>query len=455
MTAKALVLVAEDEPRAREALRALLEDEGYRVLCAATGTEASRLIADPALEAALLDVRMPGKDGIAILREIKKQPDPPAVLVMTAYGTSAVAIEAMTLGAFDYLNKPINFSELLIQLERAIENRRRVRELEAYRTEESCAPDSAPEMVGDSPAMQRLYKLIGQVAPTDSTVLIRGESGTGKELIAAALHCHSTRGHRRLAIVNCASIPENLLEAELFGHERGAFTGATQRRIGKFEYANGGTIFLDEVGELAPSTQAKLLRVVQERSIERLGSNLTIPLDVRILAATNRDLEAAVKSGAMREDLYYRLNVVTVVAPPLRERREDIPALARHLLARCAARWKVSVPALLPEACESLHARDWPGNVRELEHCLEHAMILGRGGPIGKEHIGVSDGFESAGAFDSVLLEEGLHEAVAKLERSMIRRALDQTGGNRTRAAEVLKINRRLLYDKLRELDME
>lgn len=453
MRPKAFILIAEDEAQARESLRALLEDEGYQVLCASDGTEASRILNQSAVEAALIDIRMPFKDGLTLLRELKEHPSPPAVLIMTAYGTSAAAIEAMALGAFDYLTKPLNFDELLIQLQRAIEDRRRTSELEAYRIAEDSQQES--EIVGNSPAMQKLYKLVGQVSATNSTVLIRGESGTGKEVVARAIHKHSLRGSRRLVKVNCASIPETLLEAELFGHERGAFTGATQRRIGKFEYAAGGTLFLDEIGELAPSTQVKLLRVLQDYCIERLGSNITIPLDVRILAATNCDLETAVREGRFREDLYYRLNVVTIAIPPLRQRREDILELAPFLLRRSAARLKLQAPTLSEEARELLLSSNWPGNVRELEHCLERALILSRSGIILREHVEVSAGIAAADPADVILPEDGLHGAVAKLERRLIERALDTAGGNRTRAAELLKINRRLLYDKLREYGLE
>jgi len=316
--------------------RALLEDEGYQVLCAADGDEAARILSTKAPEAALIDIRMPGRDGLALLRELRNHPNPPAVLIMTAYGTSAVAIEAMALGAFDYLTKPLNFDELRIQLQRAIENRRRIRELESYRVEEEATLHES-EIVGSSPTMQKLYKLIGQTAPTDSTVLIRGESGTGKEVVARAVHRHSPRASRRMVKVDCASIPETLLERELFGHERGAFTGASQRRIGKFEFADSGTIFLDEIGDVSPSTQVKLLRVLQDHCIERLGSNTLIPLDVRVLSATSRDLEGAVREGRFREDLYYRLNVVSLLIPPLRERREDIVELSSSCCAAAPA----------------------------------------------------------------------------------------------------------------------
>ena len=453
MRTKASILIAEDESQARESLRALLEDEGYKVICAPDGMEASRILSHSTVEAALIDIRMPFKDGLTLLRELKDYPAPPAVLIMTAYGTSAAAIEAMALGAYDYLTKPLNFDELLIQLQRAIEDRRRTSELESYRIEEDAQQES--EIVGSSAAMQKLYKLIGQVSTTDSTVLIRGESGTGKEVVARAIHKHSLRASRRLVKVNCASIPETLLEAELFGHERGAFTGATQRRIGKFEYAAGGTLFLDEIGELAPATQVKLLRVLQDHCIERLGSNLTIPLDVRILAATNCDLESATREGRFREDLYYRLNVVTIRIPPLRQRREDLLELAQFLLRRSALRLKMQTPLLSDEARDIICNSDWPGNVRELEHCLERALILSRAGKILREHMELSASPSAGDPTDSFSLDDGLRGAVAKLERRLIERALASSGGNRTRAAEILKINRRLLYDKLREYGLE
>ncbi len=454
MKHKAAVLVAEDEPQARESLCQLLSEEGYAVEDVSNGNDALQVLSAGSVEAALLDIRMPGKDGLAVLRELRRLDHTPAVLVMTAFGTSSVAIEAMALGAFDYLTKPLNFDELLIQLDRAIENRRRIRELEGFRNEETAALDA--EIIGSSPPMQELYKLIGQVSATDSTVMIRGESGTGKELVARAIHRHSTRSQRRLVTVDCASIPAPLLEAELFGHERGAFTGATQRRIGKFEYANSGTIFLDEIGELAPQLQAKLLRVLQERVIERLGSNVSIPLDVRVIAATNRDLDAAVRDGEFREDLYYRLNVVTLTTPPLRDRRSDIPELAAFLLERCAARLKLPSPQLSDGAQEVLCRGDWPGNVRELEHALERGLILSHGGLVTVDDLDIGRSGESAGdPFDRVPLEEGFHPAVKALERRLIERALWASGGNKTRAAEVLRINRRLLYDKLKEFGLE
>jgi DNA-binding NtrC family response regulator len=448
----ASVLVAEDETAAREALRQLLEDEGYRVLCTGRGDEALQLLEDGRVEAALLDVRMPGRDGLSILRELQRQPNAPAVLVMTSYGSSSVAIEAMTLGAFDYLTKPVNFDELLILLGRAIDNRRRRHDLETYRDEEVATSDF--QLIGSSPPMQAMYKVVGQVAATDCTVLIRGESGTGKELVARAIHHHSLRRDRPLVKVNCAAIPETMLEAELFGHEKGAFTGASARRLGKFEYANGGTILLDEIGDLSPGTQARLLRVLQEHTIERLGSNVTIDLDIRVLAATNRDLEGAVASGSFREDLFFRLNVVTISVPPLRERRGDIPELAEHLAQKSARRLRLPGAVISDEAMDALAKQEWPGNVRELEHAIERALVLS-GTVIRPEHLSASPVLTSADIFDSVPLELGLHEAVGRLERRMLERALEASGGNRSRAADLLKINRRLLYDRLREFGIE
>jgi DNA-binding NtrC family response regulator len=450
MSAGPKILIAEDDARARDYLGALLKDEGYEVESAADGNEAWRLLVAARFEGLLLDVQMPGRDGLTILRELQSVAQPPAVLVMTAYGSSSVAIEAMKLGAYDYLTKPLHFDELLIQLARAVAARGQALELEAYQSEARAEDETS--LVGGGPAMRQVYKLIGQVAPTDSTVLIRGESGTGKELVAKALHAHSSRRDRPLVSVNCAAIPETLLEAELFGHERGAFTGSTGRRRGRFELADGGTIFLDEIGELSAATQVKLLRVLQDRVIERLGSEQSTRLDLRVIAATNRDLEKAVKDGAFREDLYYRLNVVSIAIPPLRERRQDIPELAEHLVRKLARDRRLPLGGLSPEAVELLQTRDWPGNVRELEHALERALILSRGGRVSPEHLLLPN--ETGGAsdpFGGVPLETGMHEAVAALERRLIERALAEAGGNRTRAAQILKINRRLLYDKLQE----
>jgi DNA-binding NtrC family response regulator len=450
----ARILIAEDDAQARQALHDLLLDEGYTVTVAADGAEARGLLeaanGEP-FDVALLDIRMPKLDGLSLLRLLRGEDDAPAVIVMTAYGASSVAIEAMKLGAFDYLPKPLRFDELLLQIERALAARRRERQLDSYRLDEAEAEDA---LIGSSPAMQQVYKLIGQVAPTDSTVLIRGASGSGKELVAREIHRHSRRSEGRFVAVNCGAIPAGLIESELFGHERGAFTGADQRRIGRFEAAQGGTLLLDEVGDLAPETQVRLLRALQERAIERVGSARTIRLDVRVIAATHVDLEEAVRCGAFREDLYYRVNVISVRLPPLCERREDIPELAEALLRRIARRLEIPPATLTPEAVRELQKRAWPGNVRELEHTLERAAVVSRGDAIGPEHLERPDAAAQADPFRHVSLDEGFHPLMKRLERNLIQKALVEADGNRTQAARRLGISRRLLYDKMKQLGL-
>jgi DNA-binding NtrC family response regulator len=343
------VLVAEDDRTARVSLTALVEAAGFRVIAAEDGKTALSLLLHDEPDAALLDIRMPGFDGLEVLRKAREGGSDTAVIIMTAHGDSTAAIEAMKLGAFDYVAKPIDFDTLLPQLRRAIEHRNLARSA-AEDGHANNPPTSAPEsgMIGHSPLMQDVYKRIGQVAASDATVLVRGESGTGKELVVNAIHHNSTRSRGPLIKVNCASIPETLLESELFGHEKGAFTNAMYRRVGRFEEAHQGTLFLDEIGELALALQAKLLRAVQERTIERLGSNVPIRVDLRLVTATARNLEEAVSEGRFREDLYYRLNVVTITLPALRERRQDIPPLVDFFLHRSGR----PVPAIL---LESLH----------------------------------------------------------------------------------------------------
>jgi two-component system, NtrC family, response regulator AtoC len=447
----ATILIAEDERTARISLAGLLETEGFRVLTAENGTEALSLLLTEEPEAAILDIRMPGMDGLTVLRRAREGGSDSALILMTAQGDSSTAIDAMKLGAFDYVSKPLDFKLLLAQVERAIEQRRLARELKA-------APSAGPvaaiskTMVGHSPAMQHVYKLIGQVATSDATVLVRGESGTGKELVVNAIHHNSARAQGPLIKVNCASIPETLLESELFGHEKGAFTNALFRRIGRFEEANKGTLFLDEIGEMAPALQSKLLRALQERIIERLGSNTPIPVDIRLVTATSRDLERAVNEGSFREDLYYRLNVVAIPLPPLRERLQDIPALVQHFLNRSGSRVSITAPALA-----LLCDYHWPGNVRELENVVERTLVLARSGVITEDEIQLRTLTEPADMkwSDVAPLEEGLKANVAVLEKALIERALRQAQGNKTRAAEILGVHRRLLYEKIREYGLE
>jgi two-component system response regulator AtoC len=442
---KERIVIAEDERAARHSLAGLLQAEGFEVLLAEDGAQAFSLINSEQPDVVLLDVRMPKLDGLEVLQKLREEGSDSAVIVMTAYEDSRIVIEAMKFGAFDYVSKPLDSRQLLAQIGRAIEYRRLARTLKAGQP-----PLQArlAGLIGHSPGMQRVYKLIGQIAPADSTVLVRGESGTGKELVVNALHHYSPRSGKPLIKVNCASIPETLLESELFGHEKGAFTNALYRRIGRFEEASGGTLFLDEIGDLASSLQAKLLRALQERTIERLGSNVPIHVDIRLIAATSRDLERAVAEGAFREDLYYRLNVVTIFIPPLREHRQDIPALVEHFLGR--AQKPVSIT---PEALALLCAYDWPGNVRQLENAVERAIVLARNGVITEEQIELSPNPYHARQDwrEQLPLHEGYKAVVGGVEKALVERALREAQGNKTRAAEILGIQRRLLYEKMRE----
>lgn len=447
----ATILIAEDEKTARLSLTGLFESEGYHVLIAENGTDALSLLLTEEPEAAILDIRMPGLDGLTVLRRAREGGSDSAFIVMTAQGDSGTAIDAMKLGAFDYVSKPLDFKVLLRQVERAIGQRRLARGLKAAPAD-GPVPAIAKTMVGHSPAMQHVYKMIGQVATSDATVLVRGESGTGKELVVNAIHHNSARAKGPLIKVNCASIPETLLESELFGHEKGAFTNALFRRVGRFEEANKGTLFLDEIGELAPALQSKLLRALQERTIERLGSNTTVPVDIRLVTATSRDLERAVNEGSFREDLYYRLNVVAIPLPALRERRQDIPALVQYFLSRNGNRVSITAPALA-----MLCDYHWPGNVRELENVVERTVVLARSGVITEDEIQLQARPRAAGAkwSDLAPLEDGLKANIAALERALIERALRQAQGNKTRAAEILGVHRRLLYEKIREYGLE
>ena len=446
------VLVAEDERAARVSLTALVEAAGFRVISAEDGRTALSLLLHDEPDAALLDIRMPGIDGLEVLRKAREGGSDSAVIIMTARGDSTAAIEAMKLGAFDYVAKPIDFDTLLPQLRRAIEHRKLARSA-AEDGHVNTPPTSAPEsgMIGHSPLMQDVYKRIGQVAASDATVLVRGESGTGKELVVNAIHHNSTRSRGPLIKINCASIPETLLESELFGHEKGAFTNAMYRRVGRFEEAHQGTLFLDEIGELAPALQAKLLRAVQERTIERLGSNVPIRVDLRLITATARNLEEAVSEGRFREDLYYRLNVVTITLPPLRERRQDIPSLVDFFLHRSGR-----PVSMTPAALQKLCSHNWPGNVRELENTVERARVLAPAGVIDAAEIQLAQRVDSIPVHwaDAVPIEGGWKKCVAILERSMVERAMTLAGGNKSKAAEILGIHRRFLYEKLREFGM-
>ena len=443
----ATILIAEDERTARLSLAELFESRGYRVVQAADGADALSALHNNSVDAALLDIRMPAIDGLKVLERARQSGVKAPVIVMTAHGDSGTVIDAMRLGAYDYIAKPVDFDQLLAQVGRAIS--RRKASCEAAPRDE--APDSAkPVIIGYSPAMQHVYKLIGQVAATDVTVLVQGETGTGKELVVNAIHHNSVRSRGPLVKVNCAAIPESLLESELFGHEKGAFTNALNRRIGRFEQANGGTLFLDEIAELTAALQAKLLRAVQEKTIERLGGGAPIQVDLRLITATSRNLEQAVSDGDFREDLFYRLNVVVIDLPPLRQRRQDVPALVEHFLRRGDRRLSLTAAAL-----NLLCDHHWPGNIRELENTVERAAVLAKGGVVDAADIQLKPAARTGPHWtDQIPIGDGWKTNIAAAEKAMIARSLRLTDGNKSRAAEILGIRRRLLYEKMREYSM-
>jgi two-component system response regulator AtoC len=461
--AVATVLVADDDRTIRRNLVRLLESEGYRALEAADGVEALARIRAEGPDAVLLDLKMPGRDGLDVLGELGPALADLPVIVVTAFGGSAAAIEAMRRGAYDYLTKPFDLDEVLLTLRRALRQRALAFEVKALRTQAGDGPGeedggadvAEPELIGRSAAMRAVFKAIGLAAATDAAVLIWGESGTGKELAAAALHRHSARAGGPFIRVNCGALPEGLIESELFGHERGAFTGADRQKPGRFERADGGTIFLDEVGELPLPAQAKILRVLQQREFERVGGTETLRTDARVISATHRDLAREVAAGRFREDLYYRLNVARIVIPPLRERPEDIPPLAEYILRRVERRHGWGALALSPEALSAIRERPWPGNVRQLENALARAVIAARGRTILPEHLDADESADPAiPAVGDASESLPLRALLAEVERRAIHRALLACGGNRTKTAERLGISRRQLFDKIREYDL-
>jgi two-component system response regulator FlrC len=432
-------LVVDDEAGIRSFIGQVLEGEGIRVELAADGKRAAELLERQAFHLLITDIKMPRMDGMALLRLARATVPEMEVIVLTAHGTVDTAVEAMKLGAFDYLSKPLSGpDELRLVVQRARE-RRRLRDRAQPRAERV----GAEEMIAVDPASREMLARLEKVAPTGATVLLLGESGTGKELAARAIHRASPRAGGPFVAVNCAAVSEQLVESEMFGHEKGAFTGASERRRGRFELADGGTLFLDEVGELPPGLQAKLLRVLQEQSFERVGGSRTIEVDVRVVAATNRDLRQGMLDGRFREDLYHRLAVFPVRLPPLRERPGDIVPLAEHLLARAARQLGRPSLTLSEDARQKIAACPWPGNVRELGNALERAAILTGGDVVSAADI-VADAAAApaAPALDGTLKE---------LEREAIKRALAATGGHRKQAAERLGIGLRTLYDKLKE----
>jgi two-component system nitrogen regulation response regulator GlnG len=464
----ARILIADDEDSLRWVLEKGLRQAGHEVDAAKDGESALRAFEAEPYDLVFLDVRMPGMDGLTALGKLRQIRPDANVIVMTAHGTMETAIQAMQRGAYDYLAKPFDLDEVLLLTERALEARRLTQEVARLRTGLQEVKEFSA-LIGRHPRMQEVYKAIGRIAGSDVTVLLRGESGTGKELVARAIHHYSRRSGRAFVAVSCAAIPATLLESEMFGHERGAFTDAKERRLGKIELAQGGTLYLDEIGDMPVELQTKLLRALQERTIERVGGQESIRVDVRVLAATNRDLEAAIRQGAFREDLYYRLNVVTLNLPPLRERRRDVPLLVEHFLAKYAD--SLGERGVAPDALDRLVGHEWPGNVRELENVIQRAMVLAQNGVILPEHLPIGPVSAAASVAVDATLEEiierkllecvrGLRERasanlydliIGLVEKPLLRAVLRETAGNQVRAAQILGINRNTLRKKLTE----
>jgi nitrogen regulation protein NR(I) len=455
------VLIVDDEPNIRRVLAAMLKREGYETTAAADGEQALAVLQRTPVDVVGSDLVMPRIGGLELLREVRaRHPDVPVIMI-TAHGTVDTAVEAMKAGAFDYIAKPFEQEEL----KKVIAKASRARELEQVHVHP--AEGERPPLVGQSPAMRSVYELIAKVADSPSTVLITGESGTGKELVAQALHRGSARRDQPLIKVNCAAIPKDLVESELFGYEKGAFTGAVGSKPGRFELADGGTLFLDEIGEIPVEMQVKLLRALQESEFERVGGIKTLRVDVRLIAATNRDLKSLIAEGRFREDLYYRLAVVPVALPPLRERKEDIPALVQHFIEKYDRRLGKRVERVDDEALEVLMRYAWPGNIRELENLMERSVLFADGPVIGADALpdglrerpaGAPVPIAAVGPLGAIAsptgasMKEIVRQAQAELERELIARALEETGGNVTRAAKRLQISRKSLQVKMKEL---
>ncbi len=444
------ILIADDDTSITDLLSDLLNEVGYIVDCVHTGTEVLERLKDPtSYQLVLMDVKMPGLDGLEVLEQIRQKSIDLPVIMITGYGASSVAIRAMQMGAYDYLNKPFNLDEVLLVVKRVFEYQElasRVRSLEG-RT------DIRERMIGQTPVMHEVYKTIGRVAQSNASILITGETGTGKELVANLIHQNSGRNGPFVA-VNCAALPETLIESELFGHEKGAFTGAMAQRKGRFELANKGTIFLDEVGEITLPVQKKLLRVLQEGEIERVGGSTPIKVDVRVLAATNRNLLDEVEAGNFREDLYYRLNVINIHMPPLRERIGDIPLLVEHFLNKYRFRNDAPPTRISEEALERLQNYDWPGNVRQLENEIERAVVMSQGTVITSRFLSLSNTNESSQIDLAARVRNGtsLAQVLASVERIMIKEALRQSDGNYEVAASRLGLNYEEFVQRLKKV---
>ena len=441
------VLLVDDEPKMGAVLKAGLEGDDLQADVASSGTEALDLLGKKRYDVVITDLRMPDLDGIALLERIKRKWPETEVILITAYATSQTAVDALRKGAYDYVIKPFDMDELRLKVRHILEKSALRRENVQLRSQLG-ERYSLENMVGKSSAMQKVYEMVHKVAPTDATVLIRGESGTGKELVAQAIHYLSPRANEPFVAVNSGALPENLLESELFGFERGAFTGADRRKPGRFELAGKGTLFLDEIGEMSLAMQVKLLRVLQNRQVERLGGTQPIQVEARVICATNQDLETMLREGKFREDLYYRVNVFPIFVPPLRERKEDIPELVRFFLRKHGAADREVQPALLVRLMEY----DWPGNVRELESTVERMLILAGNGPLTVDVLppGFGSHTSRVGGWELEIPDGGL--SIEDVERSLIRRALQKAQGNKSRAAQLLGITRRRLYSMMERL---
>ncbi len=439
------ILIVDDEEIVRRSLGSWFREEGYAVDVAASGKDALQKLTTGQWDIFLIDIKMPGMDGLELQRKIKQMHPRSTVIIMTAYASVETAVEAMKQGAYDYIVKPFDPDDLEHLIRNAVERKQLMAENVQLRRKID-EMNQFHEIVGRSPAIQRVLEQVRLVAQSDTTVLIRGESGTGKELIARAIHANSPRRYMPIVVVNCGALAEGILESELFGHEKGAFTGAQYRRKGKFEMADGGTLFLDEIGDISLKTQIDLLRVLEEKKICRVGGNRLIPVDFRLIAATNKDLEAMVAEGRFREDLYYRLNVFSIAIPPLRERREDIPLLVEHFLHKFARSMNKSIAGVSPAAMDLLIDYDWPGNVRELQNAIERAVLVCKTGEIqpGDLPFQVNGGREFSPG-----------RTLADVERQHIERVLRETGWNISRAARLLGIDRVTLYNKIKKYQLK
>jgi len=446
---KGTLLLVEDEKPALELLRKILEGEGFRILTAGNGREALDRLEEQVVDVVITDLEMPVMTGADLLTQIQALADPPPVIVVTAHGSKEAGRHLVNrLGAYDYLSKPFQPDDLVLKIERAVEMRA-MREVNRVLSGQLKGKVVLEGLIGDSLVMQNIFKLVLKIARSNATVLIRGESGTGKELIARAIHQRSRRADNPFSAINCAAIPENLLESELFGYERGAFTGADRRKLGLFEVASGSTLFLDEIGDLSLPLQGKILRALQEKEIRRVGGNESLPVDVRVLAATNRDLEQMMREGMFRDDLYYRLNIIPIVIPPLRDRREDIPELATRCMARAAAEHGKEISGIAPAAMAILCAHDWPGNVRQLESIVERAVLLSESDTIGPADLPpeIRHPRTAAATVGVEIPAEGID--IEEVERALLLQAMEKSDWVIARAAKLLRLTYRTMQYRL------